>query len=86
MPTEIGIFEAKTHFSKIIDRVEAGEEIVVTRHGKPAVRIVSLAEPETRRWEEMKERVASLRQRTAARATTKEIVEWVREGRRDEQT
>lgn len=35
----IGAFEAKTQFSKILDRAEHGEEIVVTRRGEPAVRI-----------------------------------------------
>ena len=33
--TEIGLFEAKTHLSKILDRVKAGEKITITRHGKP---------------------------------------------------
>jgi prevent-host-death family protein len=36
----VGISEAKTHFSDIIDRVVDGETIVVTRHGTPVARIV----------------------------------------------
>jgi prevent-host-death family protein len=36
----VGAFEAKTHFSTLLDKVEAGEEILITRHGKPAARIV----------------------------------------------
>lgn len=37
---EIGVLEAKTHFTSLIAEVErTGEEIVVTRHGKAAVRI-----------------------------------------------
>ena len=35
--TKIGLFEAKTHLSKLVDRVKAGEEITITRHGKPEV-------------------------------------------------
>ncbi len=31
---------AKTHLSKLVERVEGGEEIVITRRGKPAVRLV----------------------------------------------
>jgi prevent-host-death family protein len=31
----IGAFEAKTHLSALLDRVEAGEHIVIERHGKP---------------------------------------------------
>jgi prevent-host-death family protein len=29
-----GAFEAKTHFSKLLERVEAGEVIQITRHGR----------------------------------------------------
>jgi len=31
--------EAKTHFLRILDKVERGESIVITRHGKPVARI-----------------------------------------------
>ncbi len=34
-------FDAKTHFSKLLDLVEAGEEIQITRHGKPVARLVA---------------------------------------------
>lgn len=30
----VGAFEAKTKFSELLDRVEQGEEVVITRHGK----------------------------------------------------
>lgn len=30
----VGAFEAKTKFSELLDRVERGEEVVITRHGK----------------------------------------------------
>ena len=36
----VGAFEAKTKLSELLDRVAAGEEIVITRHGKPAARLV----------------------------------------------
>lgn len=32
--------EAKTQLSKLVERAEAGEEIVITRHGQPAARLV----------------------------------------------
>ncbi len=35
-------FETKTHFSQLIDRVERGKEIVITRRGKPVARLVSM--------------------------------------------
>jgi prevent-host-death family protein len=40
MPTTIGSFEAKTHFAQLLERVEQGEEIVITRCGKPVARLV----------------------------------------------
>lgn len=37
---EIGAFEAKNTFGALLDRVEHGEEIIITRHGKPVARLV----------------------------------------------
>ncbi len=37
---EIGAFEAKNTLGALLDRVEAGEEIVITRHGKPVAKLV----------------------------------------------
>lgn len=36
----IGAFEAKNTLGSLLDRVENGEEIVITRHGKPVARLV----------------------------------------------
>jgi prevent-host-death family protein len=37
---EVGAFEAKNKLSALLDRVEQGEEIVITRHGRPVARLV----------------------------------------------
>jgi prevent-host-death family protein len=37
----VNIYTAKTRLSRLIDRAMAGEEIVITRHGKPVARLVS---------------------------------------------
>jgi len=37
---EIGAFEAKNTLGSLLDRVERGEEIVITRHGKAVARLV----------------------------------------------
>jgi prevent-host-death family protein len=34
--------EAKTHFSRLVERVEAGEEILIARGGRPVARLVPL--------------------------------------------
>jgi prevent-host-death family protein len=38
--TRIGMHEAKTQLSKLVERAEGGEEIVITRRGEPAARLV----------------------------------------------
>ncbi len=37
---EIGAFEAKNTIGSLLDRVEQGEEIVITRHGKAVARLI----------------------------------------------
>jgi len=37
---EVGAFQAKNTLGTLLDRVERGEEIVITRHGKPVARLV----------------------------------------------
>ncbi len=37
---EIGAFEAKNTLGSLLDLVQQGEEVVITRHGKPVARLV----------------------------------------------
>jgi prevent-host-death family protein len=39
----VGAFEAKTHLSALLDRVAAGEEVVIARRGRPVARLVPAA-------------------------------------------
>ena len=41
---QVNIHEAKTHFSKLVERAAAGEEIVIARAGRPLVKLVPYAE------------------------------------------
>lgn len=45
----VNIYVAKTHLSRLIDQVNAGEEIVITRHGRPVARLVPAAEAQPRK-------------------------------------
>ena len=38
----VGTFEAKTHLTRLLERVAAGEQITITRHGTPVARLVPL--------------------------------------------
>jgi prevent-host-death family protein len=40
----VGMHEAKTHLSRLVERAEAGEDIVIQRNGKPAVRLVPVVD------------------------------------------
>ena len=46
--TQFNIHDAKTNLSKIVDRVEHGEEIVISRAGTPVAKLVPIA-PRARR-------------------------------------
>ena len=39
-PNIVGAYEAKTHLSELLEKVEAGEEFVITKHGAPVARLV----------------------------------------------
>ena len=64
-------FEAKTHLSALLDRVVAGEEVIITKHGKPVARLVSAAHIDRTRVNEAFERLKVLR-----KGTTLEAPSW----------
>ncbi len=43
----IGAFEAKTHLGELLDRVERGESVTITRHGKPVAQLVPTPPPKS---------------------------------------
>jgi prevent-host-death family protein len=44
----VNLAEAKAHLSELVDRVEAGDSIAITRRGKPVARLTALANPRKR--------------------------------------
>jgi prevent-host-death family protein len=46
---QINIYAAKTQLSRLVDQVNAGEEVVITRHGRPVARLVPAGEQRQRR-------------------------------------
>ena len=36
----VGAFEAKTHLSALLEKVAGGEEVTITKHGKPIARLI----------------------------------------------
>jgi prevent-host-death family protein len=79
----VGAFEAKNKLSALLDRVEKGEEIVITRHGKEVARLVPP------RGQYNREQASAALQRIREQAekakrglTLEEVLAWRDEGRR----
>jgi prevent-host-death family protein len=49
MTDTINVHEAKTHLSRLLERAEAGEEIVIARAGRPVARLVPYANDRPKR-------------------------------------
>jgi len=62
--TTVGAFEAKTHLSSLLDRAAAGEEITITKHGKPVARLVKIQNVDKMSADEAIEKLKELRKGT----------------------
>lgn len=49
MTTIVNIHEAKTNFSKLVDAVMQGEEIIIAKAGKPAAKLVPITQAKPKR-------------------------------------
>lgn len=47
--TVVNVHEAKTQLSRLLEAVEAGEEVIIARAGKPVARLIALAASPPRR-------------------------------------
>ncbi len=47
--TKLNVHEAKTHLSRYLDRVEAGETIILCRHNKPIAEVRPIKSPAKRK-------------------------------------
>ncbi len=54
----------KTHLSALLDRVAAGEEVIITKHGKPVARLTGARQAERTRVNEAFEKLKEPRQGT----------------------
>ncbi|MFI5016138.1 MAG: type II toxin-antitoxin system Phd/YefM family antitoxin [Hyphomicrobiales bacterium] len=60
----VRVSEAKTHLSTLLDRVAAGEEVVITKHGKPVARLIGARQIDRERAGEAIEKLKMLRKGT----------------------
>jgi prevent-host-death family protein len=76
---QIGVYEAKTHLTRLLDEVERGESITITRHGRPVGRLV----PVRGRRRSVGEAIEAIREfRKGNRLDGITIRELIEEGRR----
>jgi prevent-host-death family protein len=81
----VGAYDAKTRLSELLDRVERGEQFVITRHGRPIARLVPEGRRNVAQAIAALKRIAARRKELAARGvhiTQGEIRAWREEGRR----
>jgi len=88
MTRHVPISAFKDHASELVAAAERGEEIVITRHGKAAARLLAADESDAARRERVTTalaRLAELRAIQRARGistTIEEIIAWKKEGQR----
>jgi prevent-host-death family protein len=75
----VGAFEAKTHLSELIETVCRGGEVVISRRGKPVVRMVPWTEEAKITRDVLLSEFAGIRSRVGSLVPVKE---WIAEGRR----
>ena len=72
---------AQARFAELLDEVERGETVVITRHGKPVARLVPDEEARQERVRQATKGMKELRKQTKP-TTVEEIIAWKNEGRR----
>ena len=80
----VGIYEAKTRFSALIEMVEQGEEVRITRHGKEVVRMLPVRRKPVITDEQIArelEQISALQQTEKAQAATDSIANLRHTGR-----
>jgi prevent-host-death family protein len=78
---EIQASEAKTHLPRLLDEVERGETLIITRHGRAIARIVPEVDRQQAKIDEAMEAIRNLRRRTG-RIKVEELLSARDEGRR----
>jgi prevent-host-death family protein len=78
---EIQASEAKTHLPRLLDDVERGETLIITRHGRAIARIIPELDRQQEKVDEAMEAIRNLRKRTG-RIKLDELLSARDEGRR----
>jgi prevent-host-death family protein len=60
MATDVGVYEAKTHLTALLERVESGEQFTITKHGRPIARLIPVARTDRERRREAIRRIKEM--------------------------
>ena len=82
MAQHIGAFEAKTHFSQIIDKAERGDDFIVTRRGKPVAKIIPFKQEKEMTRQEAFLELIEMRKLYRGKPGSFNIKEAIEEGRK----
>lgn len=79
MTVSVKVAEAKAHLSELLAKVEAGEEVIISRGNTPIAKLSRI-----RRENKVEALIAEIKAQRLTRQTTTqdEIREWIEEGRR----
>jgi len=78
----IGAFDAKTHFSQIILKVENGSDFIVTKRGKPVAKIIPYEQEKKMTRKEAIEALIEMRKHYRGVPGDFNVREAIEEGRR----
>jgi prevent-host-death family protein len=82
MTQQIGAFEAKTHFSQIIEKAKQGDDFIITRRGEPVAKIIPYEQKPEMTMQEALEEFRKFRKLYRGKPGSFNIREAIEDGRR----
>jgi prevent-host-death family protein len=82
MTQQIGVFEAKTHFSKLLDKIEQGNDFIVTKRGKTVARIIPFEKEPEMTFKEAVDQLVEMRKLYRGKPGSFNIRAAIEEGRK----
>ncbi|MCL2212122.1 MAG: type II toxin-antitoxin system prevent-host-death family antitoxin [Treponema sp.] len=79
---QIGAFEAKTHFSQILEQVERGDDFIVTKRGKPVAKITPIEQEKPMTRKEAIEALREMRKLYRGKPGDDNIKDLIEDGRK----
>ena len=82
MAQQIGAFEAKTQFSRILEKTQAGADFIITKRGKPVAKIIPINKEPEMTFQEAVQDLLKMKKLYRGKPGSFSIREAIEEGRR----